>query len=168
MPLLSIIGSSKRRNNMSKSRQGGSYEGKRGHGKGFKRCPVELGEELEVEITQGYRRWRCWTRPASGGRLADPCSAPRCPTNGSACQPWQEQAEFQGQVARNEWRSGNCAPRTRRPREDLGAAGLAVQADLDCGAAAERLVRGCCGPGKAMGRAALKEWRQFFPGSVRR
>ncbi len=37
---------------MSKSRQGGSYEGKRGHGKGFKRCPVELGEELEVEITE--------------------------------------------------------------------------------------------------------------------
>jgi predicted RNA-binding protein with TRAM domain len=37
---------------MSKSRQGGSYEGKRGHGKGFKRCPVELGEELEAEITE--------------------------------------------------------------------------------------------------------------------
>ena len=37
---------------MSKSRQGGSYEGKRGHGKGIKRCPVELGEELEVEITE--------------------------------------------------------------------------------------------------------------------
>jgi len=37
---------------MSKSRQGGSYEGRRGHGKGFKRCPVELGEELEAEITE--------------------------------------------------------------------------------------------------------------------
>ncbi len=37
---------------MSRSRQGGSYEGRRGHGKGFKRCPVELGEELEVEITE--------------------------------------------------------------------------------------------------------------------
>jgi 23S rRNA (uridine2552-2'-O)-methyltransferase len=37
---------------MSKSRQGDSYEGKRGHGKGFKRCPVKLGEELEVEITE--------------------------------------------------------------------------------------------------------------------
>ena len=37
---------------MSKSRQGGGYEGKRSHGKGFKRCPVELGEELEVEITE--------------------------------------------------------------------------------------------------------------------
>ena len=36
---------------MSKSRQGGSYEGRRGQGKGFKRCPVFLGEELEVEIT---------------------------------------------------------------------------------------------------------------------
>jgi len=36
---------------MSKSRQGGSYEGRRGHGKGFKRYPVELGEELEVDIT---------------------------------------------------------------------------------------------------------------------
>jgi predicted RNA-binding protein with TRAM domain len=37
---------------MSKSRQGGSYEGRRGHGKGFKRYPVELGEELEVEIKE--------------------------------------------------------------------------------------------------------------------
>ena len=37
---------------MSKSRQGGGYEGKRGHGKGYKRYPVELGEELEVEITE--------------------------------------------------------------------------------------------------------------------
>jgi predicted RNA-binding protein with TRAM domain len=42
----------KRRNNMSRSRQGGSYGGRRGHGKGFKHCPVELGEELEVEITE--------------------------------------------------------------------------------------------------------------------
>ncbi len=33
-------------------RQGGSYEGRQGHGKGFKRCPVEVGEELEVEITE--------------------------------------------------------------------------------------------------------------------
>jgi predicted RNA-binding protein with TRAM domain len=33
-------------------RQGGSYEGRRGHGKGFKRRPVELGEELEVDITE--------------------------------------------------------------------------------------------------------------------
>ncbi len=33
-------------------RQGGSYEGRRGHGKGFKRCPDELGEEIEVEITE--------------------------------------------------------------------------------------------------------------------
>jgi predicted RNA-binding protein with TRAM domain len=37
---------------MSKSRQGGRYEGKRGHGKGYERCPVALGEELEVEITE--------------------------------------------------------------------------------------------------------------------
>ena len=37
---------------MSKSRQGGGYEGKRGHGKGYKRYPVELGEELEGEITE--------------------------------------------------------------------------------------------------------------------
>ena len=37
---------------MSRSRQGGSYEGRRGHGKGFKRCPIELGKELEVEITE--------------------------------------------------------------------------------------------------------------------
>ncbi len=33
-------------------RQGGSYEGRRGHGKGFKRYPVELGEELEVDIKE--------------------------------------------------------------------------------------------------------------------
>ena len=33
-------------------RQGGSYEGRRGHGKGFKRCPVELGEELEVDTKE--------------------------------------------------------------------------------------------------------------------
>ena len=33
-------------------RQGGSYEGRRGHGEGFKRCPVELGEELEVDIKE--------------------------------------------------------------------------------------------------------------------
>jgi predicted RNA-binding protein with TRAM domain len=37
---------------MSKLRQGGRYEGKRGHGKGYERCPVALGEELEVEITE--------------------------------------------------------------------------------------------------------------------
>lgn len=37
---------------MSKTRQGGSYEGRRGHGKGFKRYPVELDEELEVDITE--------------------------------------------------------------------------------------------------------------------
>ena len=33
-------------------REGGSYEGRQGHGKGFKRCPVELGEELEVDIVE--------------------------------------------------------------------------------------------------------------------
>jgi len=33
-------------------RQGGGYEGRRGHGKGFKRIPVELGEELEVDIKE--------------------------------------------------------------------------------------------------------------------
>jgi predicted RNA-binding protein with TRAM domain len=33
-------------------RQGRGYEGRRGHGKGFKRYPVELGEELEVDITE--------------------------------------------------------------------------------------------------------------------
>jgi predicted RNA-binding protein with TRAM domain len=33
-------------------RQGGSYEGRRGHGKGFKRRPVELGEELDVDIME--------------------------------------------------------------------------------------------------------------------
>lgn len=27
-------------------------EGRRGHGKGFKRCPVEMGKEYEVEITE--------------------------------------------------------------------------------------------------------------------
>ena len=33
-------------------RQGGSYEGRRDHGKGFKRCPVELGKKYEVDITE--------------------------------------------------------------------------------------------------------------------
>ncbi len=33
-------------------RQGGSYEGRRGHGKGFKRCPVEMEKEYEVDITE--------------------------------------------------------------------------------------------------------------------
>jgi len=33
-------------------RQGGSYEGRRGHGKGSKRCPVMVGEELEVDIVE--------------------------------------------------------------------------------------------------------------------
>ena len=33
-------------------RQGGSYEGRQGHGKGFKRYPIELGEELEVDIVE--------------------------------------------------------------------------------------------------------------------
>ena len=33
-------------------RQGGSYEGRHGHAKGFKRCPVEVGEELEVDIVE--------------------------------------------------------------------------------------------------------------------
>jgi predicted RNA-binding protein with TRAM domain len=32
-------------------RQGGGYEGRQGHGKGFKRCPVKVGEEIEVDIT---------------------------------------------------------------------------------------------------------------------
>ncbi len=33
-------------------RQGGGYEGRRGHGKSFKRYPVELSEELEVDIAE--------------------------------------------------------------------------------------------------------------------
>ena len=33
-------------------RHGGSCEGRRGHGKGFKRCPVEMGKEYEVDITE--------------------------------------------------------------------------------------------------------------------
>ena len=33
-------------------RQGGNYEGRRGHGKGAKRCPVAVGEELEVDIVE--------------------------------------------------------------------------------------------------------------------
>jgi predicted RNA-binding protein with TRAM domain len=37
-------------------RQGGSYEGRRGHGKGFKRCPVEMGKEYEVEVMEMSRR----------------------------------------------------------------------------------------------------------------
>ena len=38
------------------SRIGGSYEGRRGHGKGFKRCPVEIGKEYEVDITEMSRQ----------------------------------------------------------------------------------------------------------------
>ena len=37
-------------------RQGGSYEGRRGHGKGFRRCPVEMGKEYEVDVTEMSRR----------------------------------------------------------------------------------------------------------------
>ena len=37
-------------------RQGGSYEGRRGHGKGFKRCPVEMGKEYEVDVTEMSRQ----------------------------------------------------------------------------------------------------------------
>jgi predicted RNA-binding protein with TRAM domain len=37
-------------------RQGGSYEGRRGHGKGFKRCPVEVGKEYEVDVTEMSRQ----------------------------------------------------------------------------------------------------------------
>jgi predicted RNA-binding protein with TRAM domain len=37
---------------LSGSRQGGSYEGKRGHGKGYKRYPLKVGEELEVDISE--------------------------------------------------------------------------------------------------------------------
>jgi predicted RNA-binding protein with TRAM domain len=33
-------------------RQGGSYEGRRGHGKGVKRYPIAVGEELEVDILE--------------------------------------------------------------------------------------------------------------------
>lgn len=33
-------------------RQGGSYEGRRGHGKGFKRYPVKVGEELGLDIVE--------------------------------------------------------------------------------------------------------------------
>jgi predicted RNA-binding protein with TRAM domain len=34
------------------NRQGGSYGGRRGHGKGVKRYPVKVGEELEVDISE--------------------------------------------------------------------------------------------------------------------
>jgi predicted RNA-binding protein with TRAM domain len=37
-------------------RQGGSYEGRSGHGKGFKRCPVEMGKEYEVDVTEMSRQ----------------------------------------------------------------------------------------------------------------
>jgi predicted RNA-binding protein with TRAM domain len=38
------------------SRRGGSYEGRRGHGKGFKSYPVEVGKDYEVEITEISRQ----------------------------------------------------------------------------------------------------------------
>ncbi len=44
---------------MSNSRrQGSSYEGRQGSGKGFKRCPIELGEELEVDVSELSKRRR--------------------------------------------------------------------------------------------------------------
>ena len=44
----------------SSRRQGGGYEGRRGHGKGFKRYPVELGEELEVDINELSPKGKVW------------------------------------------------------------------------------------------------------------
>lgn len=38
------------------SRKGGSYEGRRGHGKGFKSIPVEAGKDYEVKITEMSRQ----------------------------------------------------------------------------------------------------------------
>jgi predicted RNA-binding protein with TRAM domain len=38
------------------SRTGGSYEGRRGHGKGFKRYPVEMEKEYEVDIMEMSRQ----------------------------------------------------------------------------------------------------------------
>ncbi|HLE74676.1 MAG TPA: TRAM domain-containing protein [Candidatus Bathyarchaeia archaeon] len=35
---------------------GGNYEGRRGRGKGFKRCPVEMEKEYEVDITETSRQ----------------------------------------------------------------------------------------------------------------
>jgi len=37
-------------------RRGGSYEGRRGRGKGLKRCPVEMEKEYEVDITETSRQ----------------------------------------------------------------------------------------------------------------
>lgn len=36
--------------------KGGSYEGRRGHGKGFKSYPVEIGKEYEVDVTEISRQ----------------------------------------------------------------------------------------------------------------
>jgi predicted RNA-binding protein with TRAM domain len=33
-------------------RQGTNFAGRRDRGKGYNRCPVQLGEELEVDITE--------------------------------------------------------------------------------------------------------------------
>ena len=58
-------------------RQGGSYEGRRGHGKGFKRCPVEVGEELEVDIGEcspkgeGITRVQGLAIHVAGAKLGD-------------------------------------------------------------------------------------------------
>ena len=42
---------------MSYSRRSSySHERRRGHGKGFKRCPVEKGKEYEVDITETSRQ----------------------------------------------------------------------------------------------------------------
>jgi predicted RNA-binding protein with TRAM domain len=58
-------------------REGGSYEGRRGHGKGFKRCPVELGEELQVDIKElsskgdGLARVQGWVIHVPNTKLGD-------------------------------------------------------------------------------------------------
>jgi len=42
---------------MSYSRRSSyGHERRRGHGKGFKRCPVETGKEYEVDITETSRQ----------------------------------------------------------------------------------------------------------------
>ena len=59
------------------SRQGGSYEGRQGHGKGAKRCPVELAEELEVDIVEcspkgeGMARVQCLVIHVADAKLGD-------------------------------------------------------------------------------------------------
>jgi predicted RNA-binding protein with TRAM domain len=53
------------------SRTGGSYEGRRGHGKGFKRYPVEMGKEYEVDIMEMIAKIQGFVILVANAKLGD-------------------------------------------------------------------------------------------------